>query len=162
MKLSEAANWAEIISATGLVVSLIYVGIQITDNTSATRSETASNASSEFIDFYSMVAGDAELTEIWLRGVKNPESLNQTEAVRFVFVIHTIMLQFQNNFYLVEEGTLDPRMLEAINNTLGTIRGTPGFEFYWANRKSLFFAEYQAYVEALMYGQDGEANKLYR
>ena len=52
---------------------------------------------------------------MWLAGVQR---LNQTEAVRFVFVIHTIMLQFQNNFYLVEEGTLDPRMLEAINNTL--------------------------------------------
>ena len=52
MKLSEAANWAEIESAVGLVVSLICVGIQVTDNTSAMRSETASNASTQFIDWY--------------------------------------------------------------------------------------------------------------
>ena len=162
MKLSEAASWAEIVSAIGLIISIIYVGVQVTDNTSATRSETASNANSEFIDFYNLVSSDAELAEIWLHGITNPEKLTDIEAVRFVFVLHTVMLQFQNNFYLVEEGTLDPRMLDAINNTLGTVRGTPGFEFYWTNRKSLFFPEYQRYVEALMYSEEGEANALYR
>lgn len=162
MKLSEAANWAEIVSAIGLIISLIYVGVQITDNTSATRSETASSANAEFIDFYTLVTSDAELTEVWLRGVNEPETLTPTESVRFVFVLHTVMLQFQNNFYLVEEGTLDPRMLQAINNTLGTIRGTAGFDYYWSNRKSLFFPEYQEYIEALMYKMEGEANAIYR
>ena len=93
---------------------------------------------------------------------QNPETLSATESVRFVFVLHTVMLQFQNNFYLVDEGTLDPRMLEAINSTLGTIRGTPGFEYYWTNRRSLFFPEYQAYIGKLMYEHDGEANALYK
>lgn len=162
MKLSEAASWAEIISAVGLIVSLVYVGVQVTDNTSATRSETASNANSEFIGFYNLVSSDAELAEIWLRGIRHPENLTEVEAVRFVFVLHTVMLQFQNNFYLVEEGTLDPRMLDAINSTLGTVRGTPGFEFYWTHRKSLFFPEYQRYVETLMYEREGVANALYR
>ncbi len=161
MKLSDAANWAEIVSAIGLVISLVYVGIQITDNTSATRSETASNANSEFIDFYTLVASDAELTDVWLRGVNSPDTLTQAESVRFTFVLHTVMLQFQNNYYLVDEGTLDPRMLEAINNTLGTIRGTPGFDYYWRNRKALFFPEYQAYIETLMYEKEGGPNALY-
>lgn len=58
MKLSEAASWAEIVSALGLVISLIYVGIQVTDNTSAIRSETASNSSTEFIDWYKHVSDD--------------------------------------------------------------------------------------------------------
>ncbi len=162
MKLSEAASWAEIVSAIGLIVSLIYVGVQVTDNTKATRSETASNASAQFIDFYNQVSSDSELAEIWLRGIKNPETLDEVEMVRFVFVLHTVMLQFQNNFYLVDEGTLDPRMLAAINNTLRTVQGTPGFDVYWTNRRGLFFPEYQAYVDALMYEQDGEANSLYQ
>lgn len=82
--------------------------------------------------------------------------------MRCVFVLHSLMLQFENNFYLVQERTPDPTMLDAINSTLGTIRGAPGFEVYWTNRKSLFFPECQAYIEALMYGKEGEANALYR
>ena len=162
MKLSEAANWAEIVSAIGLVISLIYVGIQVTDNTSAMRSETASNASTEFIDWYTHMSGDPELMDVWLRGVTEPDSLDEQESLRFVFLLHIIMLQFQNNYYLVEEGTLDEKMLLAINNTLSTIRGTPGFAMYWSLRRDLFNPEYQTFVEQLMFETDGPPNPSYQ
>ena len=162
MKLSEAAHWAEIVSAVGLVISLIYVGIQVTDNTSAMRSETASNASTEFIDWYAHVSADPELMDVWLREVTAPETLNEQQRLRFVFLLHIIMLQFQNNYYLVEEGTLDEKMLYAINNTLATIRGTPGFEMYWSLRRELFNPEYRAFVERLMLENEGLPNQSYQ
>jgi hypothetical protein len=162
MKLSDAASWAEIVSAVGLVVSLVYVGVQVTDNTSAIRSSTASTASTEFIDWYSHVSGDPELTDIWLRGITAPESLNDQEELRFIFLLHIVMLQFQNNYYLVEEGTLDEKMLFSINNTLTTVRGTPGFDLYWSLRKELFFPEYQDFVENLMFESEGPPNPSYR
>jgi len=92
------------------------------------------------------VSDDPELMNVWLRGVTAPETLDEQQSLRFVFLLHIIMLQFQNNFYLVEEGTLDAKMLSAINNTLATIRGTPGFEMYWSLRRDLFYPEYQAFV----------------
>ena len=162
MKLSAAAKWAEIVSALGIVISLIYVGIQVTDNTRAIRSETASNANTEFIDWYTHLSGDPELMDVWLRGVTAPETLDKQQSLRFVFLLHIIMLQFQNNFYLVEEGTLDEKMLLAINNTLATIRGTPGFAMYWSLRRELFFPEYQAFVERLMFETEGPPNESYR
>ena len=72
------------------------------------------------------------------------------------------MLQFQNNFYLVDEGTLDKKMLAAINNTLATLRGTPGFEMYWSRRRELFFPEYQAFIEHLMFETEGLPAPSYR
>jgi hypothetical protein len=162
LKLSEAASWAEIVSALGIVISLIYVGIQVTDNTSAIRSETASSANTEFIDWYKHVSDDPELTDVWLRGVTAPETLGEQESLRFIFLVHIIMLQFQNNFYLVEEGTLDEKMLSAINNTLATLRGTPGFEMYWSRRRELFFPEYQAFIEHLMFETEGLPAPSYR
>jgi hypothetical protein len=162
VKLSEAASWAEIVSALGIVISLIYVGIQVTDNTSAIRSETASNASTEFIDWYKHVSDDPELMDVWLRGVTSPETLDEQQSLRFVFLLHIVMLQFQNNYYLVEEGTLDKKMLSAINNTLATIRGTPGFELYWSLRRELFYPEYQSFVEQLMFETEGLPNQSYQ
>ena len=73
-----------------------------------------------------------------------------------------IKLQFQNNFYLVEEGALDEKMLSAINNTLATIRGTPGFAMYWSLRRELFYPDYQAFVEQLMFETEGLPNQSYR
>ena len=162
LRLSDWANIAEVVGGVAVVISLIYVGIQVTDNTSAMRSETASNASTEFIDWYTHMSGDPELMDVWLRGVTEPDSLDEQESLRFVFLLHIIMLQFQNNYYLVEEGTLDEKMLLAINNTLSTIRGTPGFAMYWSLRRDLFNPEYQAFVEQLMIETDGLPNPSYQ
>jgi hypothetical protein len=162
MKLADAANWAEIVSALGLVVSLVYVGVQVTDNTSATRSATASTASTELIDWYEHVSSDPELMDLWLRGVMEPDSLDSRDELRFVFLLHSVILQFQNNYYLVEEGTLDEKMLISITNNMSAIRGTPGFELYWSLRKTLLYPEYRAFVEELMFERDGLPNPSYR
>ena len=44
LKLSEWASIAEIIGAIAVIVSLIYVGYQVNDNTSAIRSAAANDA----------------------------------------------------------------------------------------------------------------------
>lgn len=44
LKLSEWANIAEIIGAFAVVISLIYVGIQVNDSAGAVRSDSANDA----------------------------------------------------------------------------------------------------------------------
>ena len=161
MKLREAANWAEVVSAVAIVISLIYVGVQVDDNTAATRSATASHANTLFIEWYSHISDDPELMDVWFRGVREPETLNQQEFLRFVFLLHMIMLQYQNNYYLVQEGTLEKKVLDAITLTLTTIKGTPGFERYWSLRKGLFYPEYKQFIEQLMYNSEYSASPTY-
>ena len=161
MKLSDAAKWAEVVSAVAIVVSLIYVGIQVTDNTTATRSAIANHANTEFIDWYEHISADPEIVDVWYRGVREPENLTDQEFLRFVFLCHIVMLQFQNNFYLVEEGTLDEKVLESITLTLTTIKGTAGFDRYWALRKQLFYPEYRMFIEELMYNSQHKPSPTY-
>jgi hypothetical protein len=161
LKLSDAAKWAEVISAVAIVFSLVYVGIQVSDNTSATRSASASHANTEFIEWYKHVSADPEIVDVWYRGVRDPESLADQEFLRFIFLVHIIMLQFQNNYYLVEEGTLEKKVLDSITLTLTTIKGTSGFERYWNLRKELFYPEYRAFIEELMYNSQHNPSSIY-
>ncbi len=71
------------------------------------------------------------------------------------------MSQFQNDYFLVEEGTLNEETLFAINNTLTTIRGTTGFDLYWSLRRDFFNPEYQAFVERLMCKSERPPNSSY-
>jgi len=41
LKLSDMSNVADVVSAIAIVISLIYVGLQVSDNTKGTRSATA-------------------------------------------------------------------------------------------------------------------------
>ena len=161
MKLNDAANWAEIISAIAIVVSLIYVGVQVSDNTSATRSASASHANTEFIGWYEHLSSDPEIVDVWYRGVIEPENLTDQEFIRFIWLVHIVMLQFQNNYYLVEEGTLEKKVLDSIAITMTTIKGSAGFERYWGLRKKLFYPEYRMFIEDLMYNSQHKASPTY-
>jgi hypothetical protein len=125
MKLREAADWAEVVSAVAIVISLVYVGVQMNDNTAATRSATASHSCTALIDWYTHLCADAETLGIWYRGVREPDSLNDEEQLRFIFLLHIVQFQYQNNFYLVQEGTLDKKVLQSITLALTTITGPP-------------------------------------
>ena len=72
------------------------------------------------------------------------------------------MLQIQNNFYLVQEGTLENKVLNSITLNMTLVKGTPGFNKYWKLRKKLFYKEFNMYIEELMFRSDYEANPVYK
>ena len=77
LKLSELANIAEVIGAFAVVISLLYVGVQVSDNTRAMRSATASVTSDAIPGWYGDLGGNLQASTIMLDGISNPESLSR-------------------------------------------------------------------------------------
>lgn len=84
MTLQDWSNLAQVIGALAVVISLFYVGFQIKGNTSAVRSATAQAVHDNYADWYMTMAGDAELNQIAIKGLKDYSSLNETEKARFI------------------------------------------------------------------------------
>ena len=64
MNLNDLANLGQIIGALAVVVSLIYVALQIRQNTNAVRSAAAQVVHEHFASWYHLLANDAELSQI--------------------------------------------------------------------------------------------------
>jgi len=161
-KLQEYALWAEIISAIAIVISLFYVGLQLGDNTKATLSASASASSATTQDWYLTIGSNPSSSKIWIRGMSNPETLNEDEWVQFVFLSTAIMQSFQNSYYLAQEGTLDTEVQKAITETLLITKDQPGFKLYWSQRKSTYQESFRNYVdEYIMHGVTSEASVIY-
>jgi len=146
IKLSEMANVAEIISAIAIVVSLIYVGVQVTDNTKAIRSAAANDAANSIQAWYLATGTDLSTSDLFLRGVKEPESLTKSENFQFIMLMHAVMLGFQNAYFMEKEGTLDTRISNALTATMASIHDYPGWKHYWEQRKEVFSPEFQKFV----------------
>jgi len=58
LKLSELASIAEIIGAFAVVISLIYVGVQVNDSTGAVRSASANDANVAVQSWYLQTGSD--------------------------------------------------------------------------------------------------------
>jgi hypothetical protein len=157
LNLQDFESIAEIIGAIAIVVSLIYVGIQVNDSTRAVRSATANDTSAAMSQWYITVGSNAEATRILLDGMTNPEVLNREETAQFVYMFHGLFLEYQAAYYVAEQGTLDVEMRDFLVNTLAGVREQPGFLKYWNQRREIFNPSFRAFVDDLI--AQGTTNK---
>ena len=81
LKLSDYSNIADIVAAVAIVLSLIFVGTQVSDNTQATRSATANAATAITVSAYTAITSSTEASNVWFRGLTDPSSLNDAEKL---------------------------------------------------------------------------------
>lgn len=63
-KLGELANIAEIIGAFAVVVSLIYVGVQVSDSNRAVRSASVNDANVAVQNWYLTIGSDEQTSRV--------------------------------------------------------------------------------------------------
>jgi len=150
LKLSEYANIAEVVGAIAIVISLVYVGLQVNDSARATRSASANEAAALSSNWYLQVGGSSENSDIFFNGLRNPDSLSDHDRLRFMYMNQAIMILLQNSWYLASEGSLDLELRDTVTNTVLGVRELPGFLLYWSQRKSLFKPGFQTFVDDLI------------
>ena len=161
--LKKTALIIEIIGGISIIISLLFVGIQLRESSKATRSATAASTVSEVTSFYSNLGNNTEGSRIFYEFMMRPDSLSPSERFQAVMNSHGIMLTIQNSYYLVEEGTLDEKIKESLVASIYAVKDNPGFRFFWNTRKELFFEEFQNYVDNIVMNADKKYSKeLYK
>ena len=94
MTLQDWSNFAQVIGALAVVISLFYVGFQIKRNTSAVRSATARAIHNNYGDWYMNLMSDAELNRIALKGLRDYSSLDEIGESAIYSNFHGIYLSF--------------------------------------------------------------------
>lgn len=108
--LSEFAQLAEVVAALAVVVSLLYVGRELQDNTAAIRAESLQSVADASGQFLATLAADADLARIRFVGDRDPSQLTPVEAYRYGLSVRQSMLTLQNVYFQNELGVLDPRV----------------------------------------------------
>jgi hypothetical protein len=162
LKLSEYAQIAEIVSAFAIVLSLIFVGFQLKDNAKATRSATANATVASIGAWYAGNGQNEQASAVLLNGIENPDSLSREQWFQFAYNMHALLLNFQNSYYLVEEGTLDQDVRDSQTVVIAAVKDQPGFLRVWSQRRDIFFPEFQTYVDAIIASDEVKSKGLYR
>jgi hypothetical protein len=156
--LQDWANLAEIIGTAAIIFSLVFVGLQISDNTREMRSAAAHNATESLQSWYVQIATNPQAAQVFRRGMSAPNALSQDEAFQYLMNMHSAILAYQNVYFLGTEGTLDTSLYLAMTATMVAVAPTPGFKWYWKQRADYFTPEFREFVEELMIsGTEGGA-----
>lgn len=145
-------NWNTIgqaLGAAGVVLSLIFVGYQIRQNTAVARAAAAQAFTQQLVDINAvLIAGKAPLLNVRLMAGANRSDF--TEEERFILDIDLISLVriWESLYRSVQAGIVDEALLEPIGKHGQGPFFTPYFTESWKTYKSAFSDDFVAYFEA--------------
>lgn len=142
---------AELVGAVAVVLSLVYVAIEIRQNTKAVRSVTYQELVGRSDEFLLALAQDSALTDIWLRGEADPTSLDDNEAQRYWWIVRTWWRNMENAFRQHERGMLGDLEF-GLYASLTCRPKPPGRRLTWEDHASTLSADFVAFVESCVAG----------
>jgi hypothetical protein len=104
--LSEWANVAEIGAAIGVIISLIFVGLQLQSNTEATEAATREAINQKDMAYLSLRLDSAVLARANAK-IDNGETLSPLEVSQVVHQEYVNFVSFEHSFYQFRKGALE-------------------------------------------------------
>lgn len=101
--ISAVGEWVGVIA---VLITLLYVAVQIRQNTAAVATAAYESTMTGFNDINVVVAGRPQLASLLNRGCMLPETLNSEEIVQFNFLLRCYANQWWKLFKLYERGSL--------------------------------------------------------
>ena len=148
LTLSEWANIAEILGSAVVVLSLIFIGLELRQNTNALYTNSWQQVIDKMIDLDISEATDQALGKVMIEGEANPDALSDEERWRFYRVAQARLGQLEFAYLAKINGTLDEFHWGAMEGYLRHMLCLPGYVQFWENMGStVYHYEFYAYVE---------------
>jgi hypothetical protein len=153
MSLEDLGNIGEFVAAVGVIISLIYLALQIRQNTAQIEQNTRSLKAGA----YQAVAADAALRNnviienqdvaaIVRRGLSG-EDLSPDEGIRFQLLLTGIFRYFDSIHYQHSQGMLDEEQWYAYCVSIRRRLQQAPVRLWWRFSRDVFSASFRKHVE---------------
>lgn len=139
VSLGEWASIAEVIGAVAIVISLIYVGLEINQNTTEVRESNRQELVNRSFHATGRVATNPSLATAFQK-VSAGDELDPVEELQYTFFVRSMIYDIQEAFLLHKEGRLS--------------------EEYWRTRVNIFTSYMQNGPALSAYHRDKELGVL--
>ena len=96
----------EVAGIVAVILSLIFVGFELRQNTAATHAATMQALTDGSQEYLLLMASDSELSAIRIKAKSSPEQLTDIEADRYNSLRRSRWVRFQNAFSQYQRGTI--------------------------------------------------------
>ncbi len=150
MNWTKASAVAEILSSVAILITLVYLVVEIQQNSEATQAETRQailDSDQQYLEFY------VDSPELHL--LQFEADLSDEERIRLSFVLTTFVRMRENNWLQYENGTLDDVTWQAYRLSVIAQLSTPQARKWWQNFgvERIFDSEFISLVDELLANQ---------
>ncbi len=145
MKLEKSALIAEIVGGLAIVVTLVFLIMEVRGNSEAIRAHTAQATFGISAESFYYPEGNLALDKMLLG-----EELSAEEFSHATSLLAAIFTTFDNHYYQYRQGTLDEEIHEAYRARLELVLESDGVREFWDDLRPLHTRAFQAYVDAVL------------
>lgn len=125
MKLEKWAQVAEIVAAVAIVVSLVFVGLQVRQSNSLATTDALKDGTELWSDAYVTAFGTEESTRFFRKAINRCEELSAEQRGRFFATLMKFVSAYDNIYGQYESGRLREEVFSSIALTYYGIVSSP-------------------------------------
>lgn len=148
-------NWnafgaiGEVVGALAVVLSLVYVSIQVRAGRRALQTNTRDSVFRQVQEFNYVLMANPKLADVFQRGTDDFDSLEGDERAWFVSAMYSFFKMFENVYLHRLDGSVPPEVWHAHLPLLSLYATRPGGRAYWTHRRPVFDPRYVAVLEGM-------------
>ncbi len=147
-------NWeaigaiAEIVGALGVIVSLIYLALQIRTQNEEARIAAMHDISAGYRDALATVV-EGVMADIIDKAIDDYDALTRAELLRAIAFVSRIFRVWEEAYMQFDAGRLDARMWDSMVRQFSSYMSLAPFNRIWEIRKEYFDERFRIFVDEL-------------
>ena len=150
MDLTQLANLGEFIGGVAVLVTLIYLAIQVRHNTRTLVATTVGDVTRASADLSIAIAASDGASEAMRMAYTDPDHLTPNQRFRFDLLIRGSFRNFENYFYQSEQGFLDRDVWVGIERNIEDLFREAVMQEWWRRHRTAFGERFQAHVDQMV------------
>jgi len=162
--LESLASLGEIVGAIAVVVSLLYLAVQVRQNTRAQRLENASRILDRTASMQGALSRDPAMSVLFSKGVSDPSKLTPQERIQFTWAMYEFFGALEFMFLAANENSIPEEIWQRWSSAAAWWLTFPGVQAWWNVRPIPFADSFSSYIESLLDDNpiDAESTRRYR
>ncbi len=149
MSLTDLATIASLISSVAVLVSLVYLGLQIRQTARNQRSLMDRGRSQQVGEWLQFIAGP-DIAPLVMRGHAGDLTLSAEEHQRYLWCIYPLLLHYEDSFYQNRERMLSAAQYQSISNQMRDSVRAAGFRAAWTEVRDRFPEDFALFFDAIV------------
>jgi hypothetical protein len=144
MNLESLGNLGEFLGGVAVIASLIYLAVQIRQNTSWIRLQVEQGLKRDQWELRRVVVENREVGELLAKSIAEFDELRPDERIRINMACASVMDHLQQLYFLRNQGLA---WWETMEKGLASYLALPSFRHWWPEGRDVLHPEFVEYVE---------------
>ena len=146
MSIMELGALGEFVASFGVIATLVYLAVQMRQNTKAVRLNTAQTVTEELQAMFSVISSDAGMAEVMIEAGQNTE-LAGLSRVRYYTLTSSLMRVYENAFLQRREDAISDAHWGGMVRMMIDYTSMPAFAQYWRDRQHWLSDDFRTYMD---------------